>query len=37
MGENGRKAGEEKYNWVLQEEKLIGIYKELEKGESRFP
>jgi glycosyltransferase involved in cell wall biosynthesis len=31
MGENGRKAVEEKYNWELQEKKLIALYQELLK------
>jgi glycosyltransferase involved in cell wall biosynthesis len=29
MGRNGRKAVEEKYNWTIEEKKLIGIYQEL--------
>ena len=29
MGENGRKAIEQKYNWQIESEKLIKIYKEL--------
>ncbi|MEW6608434.1 MAG: glycosyltransferase [bacterium] len=29
MGENGRKAVEERYNWELEEERLIGLYKKL--------
>ncbi|MFH1562470.1 MAG: glycosyltransferase family 4 protein [Nitrospirota bacterium] len=30
MGENGRKAVEERYNWELMEERLIKLYKDLE-------
>jgi len=26
MGENGRKAVEDKYNWATEEKKLINIY-----------
>ena len=26
MGENGRKAAEEKYNWEMEEKKLIELY-----------
>jgi glycosyltransferase involved in cell wall biosynthesis len=29
MGINGRKAVEEKYNWMIEERKLMNIYKEL--------
>lgn len=29
MGENGRKAVTEKYNWPIEEEKLLTLYKEL--------
>ena len=29
MGENGRKAVLEKYNWLMEEKKLINLYKEL--------
>ena len=29
MGENGRKAVEEKYNWTREEDKLLLLYKEL--------
>lgn len=29
MGENGRRAVEEKYNWAIEERKLLNLYKEL--------
>ncbi len=29
MGKNGRLAVEEKYNWIIEEQKLIKIYKEI--------
>ena len=29
MGENGRKAVIEKYNWAIEEEKLVLIYRHL--------
>lgn len=29
MGENGRKAVEEKYNWTIEEQKLLKLYNEL--------
>jgi glycosyltransferase involved in cell wall biosynthesis len=29
MGENGRRAVEEKYNWEKEAEKLLALYKEL--------
>lgn len=29
MGENGRKAVEEKYNWGAEEKKLLGLYEEI--------
>jgi len=29
MGQNGRKAIEEKYNWGIEEQKLVSLYKEL--------
>ena len=31
MGENGRRAVEEKYNWEKESEKLLSLYKKLEK------
>ena len=30
MGQNGRKAVEEKYNWAIEERKLLGMYKNLQ-------
>ncbi|MCI8666416.1 MAG: glycosyltransferase family 4 protein [Dorea sp.] len=30
MGENGRKAAEEKYNWEMEEKKLIELYGQIE-------
>ena len=32
MGKNGRKAVEEKYNWTIEEQKLLTLYKRFEKG-----
>jgi glycosyltransferase involved in cell wall biosynthesis len=29
MGKNGRKAVEEKYNWTVEEKKLLDLYKAL--------
>ena len=29
MGKNGRKAVEEKYNWPVEEKKLLDLYKGL--------
>lgn len=29
MGENGRKAVQDKYNWSVEEEKLLGLYEQL--------
>lgn len=34
MGENGMRAIQEKYNWGMEERKLIGLYKELMKSHS---
>jgi glycosyltransferase involved in cell wall biosynthesis len=31
MGENGRKAVEDKYNWPVEEKKLLDLYKELKQ------
>ena len=31
MGENGRKAVEEKYNWTIEEQKLLALYEALAK------
>ncbi len=31
MGKNGRQAVEKKYNWLIEEEKLIKLYKEIVK------
>ena len=31
MGENGRNAVEEKYNWATQEKELFDLYSELSK------
>lgn len=31
MGENGRKAVKENYNWDIEKERLLGIYRKLEK------
>jgi len=31
MGENGRKAVLEKYNWCNEEKKLLKIYEELQE------
>jgi glycosyltransferase involved in cell wall biosynthesis len=32
IGENGRKAVIEKYNWEKEKKKLINLYRELLKG-----
>ena len=32
MGENGRAAVLNKYNWGIEEEKLFALYKKLQKG-----
>lgn len=32
MGENGRKAVVEKYNWETESKKLIAVYEDLLKG-----
>jgi glycosyltransferase involved in cell wall biosynthesis len=32
MGENGRRAVEEKYNWESESEKLLGVYANLLGG-----
>lgn len=29
MGKNGRRAVEERYNWGIEEKKLLGLYKDL--------
>jgi len=29
MGKNGRRAVEERYNWRMEEEKLLALYQEL--------
>jgi hypothetical protein len=29
MGKNGRKAVEQKYNWSMDEKKLLTLYKDL--------
>ena len=34
MSENGRKAVEKKYNWSIEEEKLIKVYQKI--GQSNF-
>jgi hypothetical protein len=31
MGKNGRKAVEQKYNWLTEEKKLLTLYKDLLK------
>lgn len=29
MGKNGRRAVEERYNWAMEEKKLLGLYENL--------
>jgi len=29
MGKNGRRAVEERYNWGMEEKKLLGLYEEI--------
>ena len=33
MGENGKRAVKEKYNWSLEESKLLNIYEKLSRTE----
>lgn len=35
MGENGRKAIHEKYNWAVEEEKLLALYKDFANNQER--
>ena len=37
MGENGRRAVEEKYNWASEEKKLVGLYQEILATDAVFP
>ncbi len=32
MGQNGRRAVEEKFNWGIEEKKLFSVYRELLEG-----
>ena len=36
MGENGRKAIHEKYNWAIEEDKLLGLYRDLTNDRKRI-
>ncbi len=35
MGENGKKLVTQKYNWDIEEKKLIQLYKELKNGKAK--
>lgn len=36
MGENGRRAVEEEFNWSVEEKKLLALYKEINKTEEKI-